>query len=74
MASDAYLYWTIGEGGTPVGSAMPPFKDVLSEEEISRIMLYPGFLVYRTGQQFNDVLTLRSLPAMESEAKAGRPQ
>ena len=40
MASDAYLYWTIGEGGTPVGSAMPPFKDVLSEEEISRIMLY----------------------------------
>lgn len=38
MASDAYLYWTISEGGVPVGSAMPPFKDALREEEIWKII------------------------------------
>jgi mono/diheme cytochrome c family protein len=40
MASDAYLYWTISEGGTPVNSAMPPFKNVLKEEEIWQIITY----------------------------------
>ena len=40
MASDAYLYWTISEGGTPVKSAMPPFKNVLKEEEIWQIITY----------------------------------
>lgn len=40
MASDAYLYWTIAEGGTPVGSAMPAFKDTLEADEIWRIITY----------------------------------
>lgn len=39
MASDAYLYWTIAEGGAPVGSAMPPFKDALDETRIWQVIL-----------------------------------
>lgn len=40
MASDGYLYWTIAEGGAPLGTAMPVFKAVLSEEQIWEIILY----------------------------------
>lgn len=40
MASDAYLYWTLAEGGAPVGSAMPAFKDALEENEIWAIIMY----------------------------------
>ncbi len=40
MATDGYLYWTISEGGVPVGSQMPPFKNSLKEGEIWRIILY----------------------------------
>lgn len=40
MASDAYLYWTIAEGGQPIGSAMPTFKQSLSESEIWEIIGY----------------------------------
>lgn len=40
MASDAYLYWTIAEGGAPVDSAMPPFKDVLDKTRIWQVILY----------------------------------
>lgn len=40
LASDGYLRWTITEGGTPVGSAMPPFKDALKANEIWKIVLY----------------------------------
>ncbi|WP_456444980.1 c-type cytochrome [Thiolapillus sp.] len=40
MASDPYLFWTISEGGTPVKSAMPPFKSVLKEQEIWQIIAY----------------------------------
>jgi mono/diheme cytochrome c family protein len=40
MASDGYLFWTIAEGGGPVGSAMPPFKDVLGRDEIWQIIAY----------------------------------
>lgn len=40
MASDAYLYWTIAEGGQPVGSAMPAFKQSLREDEIWEIIGY----------------------------------
>jgi mono/diheme cytochrome c family protein len=40
MAGDGYLYWTVAEGGPPVGSAMPAFGDVLSEGEIGRLLLY----------------------------------
>lgn len=40
MASDSYLFWTISEGGAPVGSAMPPFKQTLPEEDIWKIITY----------------------------------
>ena len=40
IASDAYLYWTIAEGGAPVGSAMPPFRGALGEEEIWSLVLH----------------------------------
>lgn len=40
MASDGYLYWTVTEGGAPVGSAMPAFGNVLSEEEIWQLLMY----------------------------------
>ncbi len=33
--SDAYIFWRITEGGTmePFNSAMPPWKDILSEDQ-----------------------------------------
>lgn len=40
MAGDAYLYWTIAEGGVPVGSAMPPYEDSLDEQQIWQVILY----------------------------------
>jgi mono/diheme cytochrome c family protein len=40
MATDAYLYWTIAEGGAPVRSAMPPFKAALGETEIWQLIAY----------------------------------
>ena len=40
MAIDAYLFWSIAEGGAAFGSAMPAFKDGLTEEEIWKIITY----------------------------------
>lgn len=40
IASDAFLDWTISEGGVPVQSAMPPFKTTLSNDEIWKVVLY----------------------------------
>lgn len=40
MATDGYLYWSITEGGAPLGTAMPPFKGSLKEAEIWEIILY----------------------------------
>jgi len=40
MATDGYLYWTIAEGGVPLGTPMPPFKDTLKEDQIWKIILY----------------------------------
>jgi len=40
MVSDGYLYWTLAEGGVPVGSAMPPFKEVLKPDDIWAVILY----------------------------------
>ena len=40
IATDGYLDWTIAEGGVPVQTAMPAFKDVLSEHQIWQIILY----------------------------------
>ena len=38
MLNDEYLFWTTSEGGAPLGSEMPAFKDTLSEEEIWKIV------------------------------------
>lgn len=40
MASDGYLMWVIAEGGAALGSAMPAFRDVLSETERWKILLF----------------------------------
>ena len=40
MATDGYLFWTIAEGGVPLGTAMPPFKNSLKEDQIWKIILY----------------------------------
>lgn len=40
IASDAYLDWTISEGGVPVHSAMPPFKAILKQNQIWQLVLY----------------------------------
>jgi len=40
IASDGYLYWTLAEGGTPIGSAMPAFRNSLSIDDAWKIILY----------------------------------
>jgi mono/diheme cytochrome c family protein len=40
MANDAYLYWTIADGGQPVNSDMPAFKEALAEEDIWSVIYY----------------------------------
>ena len=40
MIGDGYLDWTIAEGGVPVGSAMPPFKNVLKSNDIWKVILF----------------------------------
>lgn len=37
---DDYLYWTIAEGGIPLETAMPPFKDVMKEDETWKIIIF----------------------------------
>lgn len=44
MTTDRYLFWTIAEGGVPLGTAMPPFKDTLKENEIWKIVIYMRWL------------------------------
>ncbi|MBF0279909.1 MAG: cytochrome c [SAR324 cluster bacterium] len=40
MTTDSFLLWTISEGGTAFKTAMPPFKEAISEEDIWKIILY----------------------------------
>ena len=40
IATDGFYEWTISEGGVPLRSAMPPFKNVLKQEDIWKIVLY----------------------------------
>ena len=40
MADDGYVYWTVAEGGQPVGSAMPAFKESLSQNDIWSVVTY----------------------------------
>lgn len=40
IATDGFLYWTIAEGGTLLGTAMPPYKGVLKEDQIWQLVTY----------------------------------
>jgi mono/diheme cytochrome c family protein len=40
MMSDAYLVWRISEGGVPFGTAMPVWKDTLSQAQIWDVVNY----------------------------------
>jgi len=40
MVGDRYVYWTVAEGGQPVGSAMPAFKASLSQRDIWAVVTY----------------------------------
>ena len=40
LHKDAYLYWTIDQGGGPTGSDMPPFTSLLSREQIWSLVLF----------------------------------
>ncbi len=37
---DGYMDWTLAEGGAPLGTAMPPFEDVLSKDDIWAVITY----------------------------------
>ncbi|MBF0294540.1 MAG: c-type cytochrome [Magnetococcales bacterium] len=40
LQKDVYLFWTIHDGGEPLGSVMPAFKEILRHEEIWKLVLY----------------------------------
>lgn len=40
IATDAFLFWTLSEGGIQLGTAMPAFGDQLSNREIWQIAHY----------------------------------
>ncbi len=40
MATDGYLYWTIAEGGVPLGTTMPAYKGFLKQNQIWAIIIY----------------------------------
>lgn len=37
---DAYMYWTVAEGGAQFGTAMPSFKGSLSKEDMWAVIAY----------------------------------
>ncbi|MEO8812821.1 MAG: c-type cytochrome [Caulobacteraceae bacterium] len=37
---DAFMYWTIAEGGGAFGTVMPAFKDALSKDDIWAVTAY----------------------------------
>ena len=40
LHKDAFLFWTISEGGLPLGTEMPAFKKLLTEDQIWKIISY----------------------------------
>ncbi|WP_425511160.1 c-type cytochrome [sulfur-oxidizing endosymbiont of Gigantopelta aegis] len=40
MGIPQYLNWTISEGGSPINSPMPAFKNQLNEQQIWQIISY----------------------------------
>ncbi|AOH82627.1 hypothetical protein AWL63_00125 [Sphingomonas panacis] len=37
---DGFMYWTIAEGGVPFGTSMPPYKKMLSPNDIWAVTTY----------------------------------
>ena len=37
---DPFMYWTVAEGGVPVGTAMPSFKNSLSKDDTWAVIAY----------------------------------
>ena len=37
---DPFMYWTIAEGGTALGTSMPPYRQLLTSEEIWAVTAY----------------------------------
>jgi mono/diheme cytochrome c family protein len=52
MSVDEYMLWSISDGGAAFGTAMPAYKDVLTKDEIWKIVTYmrAGFPVEQTQQ------------------------
>ena len=52
MAVDEYMLWSVSDGGEAFGTAMPAFKDVLTNDEIWKIVTYmwAGFPAEQTQQ------------------------
>ena len=50
MSVDEYMLWSISDGGAAFGTAMPAYKDVLTKDEIWKIVTYmrTGFPVEQT--------------------------
>lgn len=50
MSVDEYMLWSISDGGAAFGTKMPAFKDVLTRDEIWKIVTYmrAGFPVEQT--------------------------
>jgi mono/diheme cytochrome c family protein len=46
---DAYLFWSIAEGGKPVGSAMPAFRTLMTKGDIWAVI---AFIQHRLGNQY----------------------
>jgi mono/diheme cytochrome c family protein len=40
MSSDAYLYWTIAQGGMAIETGMPAFEQALTSEDIWSVIAY----------------------------------
>ena len=40
MSSDAYLYWTVAQGGLPIQTGMPAFGQTLTPDQIWSVILY----------------------------------
>lgn len=40
LFKDAYLYWSVSEGGVPLGTTMPSFKQSLGEDQIWKLVLF----------------------------------
>jgi len=40
VATDAFFFWTLSEGGEPFGTAMPAFSERLSDKQKWQITLY----------------------------------